>query len=74
MGYSQRDAAEHLGIKLSTYSQRERCGDLTGEFLIELSKFFEVYVKAFLYDDANFQIESNKNMKGMNSIKEKYKF
>lgn len=64
LGYSQRDVAEHLGIKLSTYSQRERCGDLTGEFLIELSKLFEVDVKAFLYDDANFQIESNKKHEG----------
>lgn len=41
-GYSQTQLAEILGMKISTYSQRERTGQLTAGFIIQVSQIFGV--------------------------------
>ncbi len=48
---TQLDVANALGMNLSTYSQREREGNNEAEFLIELSKIFNVDVKQLLYNE-----------------------
>ncbi len=53
LNYTQGEVAEQLGIKLSTYSQNERQGKLSGELLVKLADLFEVDVKCFLYDNTD---------------------
>lgn len=48
-GYSQAEVAEMLGMKLSTYSQRERVSEPTADFLKKLSVIFGVEIEVLLY-------------------------
>ena len=48
-GYTQYDIAEFLGIKLSTYSQKERKGIIDCEFLKKISDLFEMDIRILLY-------------------------
>ena len=41
-GYSQEQVANYLGIKSSTYSQRERLGNVTCDFLIKVAEFLNI--------------------------------
>ena len=49
--YNQTELGKLLGLKTSTYSQKERCGHFTGEDLIKLAEIFDVDVREFLYDN-----------------------
>ena len=46
--YKQADVAEFLGIKVSTYSQMERKGNITGEMILRLAEIFDVDPKIIL--------------------------
>ena len=46
--YKQSDVAEFLGIKVSTYSQMERKGNITGEMILRLAEIFDVDPKIIL--------------------------
>lgn len=52
-GFNQSQVAEMLGLKLSTYSQRERKGNITGDFLKKLSIIFGVKAEVLLYGEEN---------------------
>lgn len=47
--FTQAYVAEKLGIKTSTYSQKERCGKIDSESLIKIADLFEVDVRLLLY-------------------------
>lgn len=49
-GYTQGEVAEEFGLKLSTYSQRERKGNVECDFLIKLSRMLDLDIRLFLYD------------------------
>ena len=48
--YNQTELGKLLGLKTSTYSQKERQGNFTGEDLIKLADIFKIDVREFLYD------------------------
>lgn len=50
-GHSQEKAAKAFGIKTSTYSQKERRGFITCEFLIEFCRYFDVDSRLILYGE-----------------------
>ena len=49
--FKQSDIAEFLGMKVSTYSQMERNGNITGEVIIKLAEIFRVDSKEILYGE-----------------------
>lgn len=51
MGFSQREIAEMLGKKSSTYSQCEREGQITCGMIIALAEILEVDVRTLLYGE-----------------------
>ena len=50
-GLTQEQLAEQLGMKPSTYSMRERQGEISCEMLIEIADILAVDVKEILYDE-----------------------
>lgn len=48
---SQEKVGKLLGLKTSTYSQKEREGNFNGDDLVTLANYFKVDVREFLYDD-----------------------
>ena len=48
-GYNQAEAGEFLGLKCSTYSQKERKGNFTCEEAIKLAEFFCADINYILY-------------------------
>lgn len=64
-GYSQKDMAELIGVNLTTYSQRERSGKVTCDFLIKVAYFLNVNILTLLYgtdiepftDDEEFSLK-----------------
>jgi len=50
-GLTQEQLAEQLGMKPSTYSMRERQGEISCEMLIEIADILAVDVKDILYDE-----------------------
>ena len=50
-GFSQTQVAEMLGLKISTYSQRERVGDISAECLKKLSVILDVSAEILLFGE-----------------------
>ena len=50
-GYSQSDLAEAFGIKVSTYSQKERKGIIDCKFLIKFCDYFNIDIRLMLYGE-----------------------
>ena len=48
-GYNQSEAGEFLGLKCSTYSQRERVGNFPIEDIVKLADFFCADINYILY-------------------------
>ncbi len=48
-GYSQAYVADYLGLKSSTYSQRERSNDISCDMLIKLAFLLEIDVRELLF-------------------------
>ncbi len=51
VGYSQAELADMLSMKRSTYSQKERGGDIDCETIIKISEILGVDVKVLLYGE-----------------------
>lgn len=54
-GYSQVQLAEILGMKISTYSQRERTGNLSAEFITQVSQILGVDPVTILLGNENIR-------------------
>ena len=63
LGYSQAQAADLLDMKHSTYSLKERGGDIDCKTLIKISDVFGVDVKVLLYGE-----NVNKNGAGVSAF------
>ena len=50
-GMKQYQVAEMLGMKLSSYSQMERLGDISAERIRKLAEIFNMDVRNLLYDE-----------------------
>lgn len=48
-GFTQADVAEKLGIKISTYSQMERKGNITAQMVLDLAAIFNIDPNEMLY-------------------------
>ena len=62
-GYTQSDVAEILNMKVSTYSQKERKSLIDAQFLIKISKIFDVDVRMILFGELpekETSVKSNK--------------
>ena len=58
--YTQADVAKMLDMKISTYSQMERMGNITCETLIKLTDILKTDALTLLYGE-NYEQESNIN-------------
>ena len=58
--YTQADVAKMLDMKISTYSQMERKGNITCETLIKLTHILKTDALTLLYGE-NYEEESNVN-------------
>lgn len=54
LNLTQKDVAERLEMGLSTYSQREREGNIEADFLVSLAKIFNVDIRTILYGEDEF--------------------
>ena len=61
----QSDVAEKLNIKISTYSQMERKGNITADMILKLAELFKVHPNVLLYgtDYDETQTDSEGNLK-----------
>ena len=51
VGYSQKEMADFLGEKHSTYAQKERCGTIDCDTLIKISYILGMDINIFLYGE-----------------------
>ena len=56
---TQKQVAELMGMKNSSYSQMERVGDISAERIVKLAEIFEINVGFLLYGE---KIELSDNM------------
>ena len=59
-GYSQREVAELIGQKTSTYSQMERKGRITCELLLQLAEVFKTSATVLLLGEKQEQKQEPK--------------
>lgn len=50
-GFTQADVAEKLNIKVSTYSQMERKGNITAQLILDLADIFNIDPNEMLYSE-----------------------
>lgn len=56
-GITQKEMADFLGIKLSTYSQKEKKGIIDCETLKKIAEVFEIDIMLLLYGENNYESE-----------------
>ncbi len=54
LNLTQKDVAERLKMGVSTYSQREREGNIEADFLVSLAEIFNVDIRNILYGEDEF--------------------
>lgn len=60
MMYSQAQVAQMLNLKMTTYSQMERKGNITCEILIKLTEILNVDALTLLYGEKHYRNKSFK--------------
>lgn len=53
-GYTQQDIADALNMKLSTYSQKERCSDVTCDFALKIARYLDIDIRYLLFGDDKY--------------------
>lgn len=73
-GYNQRQAAEALGLKTSTYSQMERKGNITTDMLLKLTVLFKTDERYLLFGEEHVAPKSDVEPKEKCDEKKTVKF